>query len=85
MSVCTVSVALGRIEAAEPDAPIAVFCCASTKLGLVNAMFSRTVITTNLIDDCDKNLIGIFHKGIRREFIREKIHDAVEKYKGIIL
>lgn len=85
MTVSTVPMVLDRINYSEPDHPIAVFVCASTKSGCLNSMFADTVFASNLIEDENPNLVGIYHRGMRPDFVREKLYQAISNYQGMFM
>jgi len=74
MSLCTLSRALDRIAAAEPESPLAVF--ATESLGRVDVMFANTVNTRKKLMRSN-SLIGIFDKTYDRCFLSQTIKNGM--------
>jgi len=68
MSLCNKAGAIKRIEAAEPDSPVAVF----KKSDRYDVLFASTYMTTKRIEKNEPDLVGVFNKNMDRFFIEKK-------------
>ncbi len=75
MSIATIQVIMGRINAATEDSPIAVFTC--EEKGKLNAVFAGTHITQKRIQQGDLTYVGSFYKGMKQEGIRAQLRHAM--------
>lgn len=70
MTIASKSVVMGRIEAATPESPIAVFTCDEQLM--FDAHFASTVSAQERIAE-GKGLVGVFDQTMNRNAINTKL------------
>jgi len=79
MTISTFSTIMGRIQAATPDSPIAVFSLPSRNDMVLDAVFGSTVATKARIEQRDPLYVGSFHRGMNQDSVRLRLNTAMLK------
>lgn len=73
MSIMTVDLIMERIKIATPDSPIAVF--RSAIIGQLDAVFAETVETRRVIRSAEKQLVGVYHRGMELSCVEKFLYE----------
>ena len=73
MSIMTVDLIMEKIKIATPESPIAVFKC--DIIGQLDAVFAETVETRRVIRSAEKQLVGVYHKGMELSCVEKFLHE----------
>ena len=79
MSLATVSVIMGRIRAATPKSPIAVFYSDRGENNRLKAVFANTVLSEQEVHKQKHNLIGVYHQGMELSMVQHGLFSALKQ------